>query len=84
MAKRQAASFFALLKLADLEAQDGAPRHKVQDTGKEKAEPKEEGGKSDLAGFGGLRYSIEIHLPATKDIEVFNAIFRSLKEHLIE
>jgi hypothetical protein len=31
----------------------------------------------------GLHYNIQIHLPATKDIEVYNAIFKSLKEHLI-
>jgi hypothetical protein len=31
----------------------------------------------------GLHYNIQIHLPATKDIEVFNAIFKSLKEHLL-
>jgi hypothetical protein len=31
-----------------------------------------------------LHYNIQIHLRATKDIEVFNAIFKSLKEHLLE
>ena len=31
----------------------------------------------------GLNYNIQIHLPATKDIEVYNAIFKSLKEHVI-
>lgn len=31
----------------------------------------------------GLHYNIQIHLPATKDVEVYNAIFKSLKEHLI-
>lgn len=31
-----------------------------------------------------LRYNIEIHLPATKDIEVYNAIFKSLKSHLLD
>jgi len=31
-----------------------------------------------------LHYNIQIHLPATKDIEVFNAIFKALKEHLLE
>jgi len=30
-----------------------------------------------------LRYNIEIHLPSTKDIEVYNAIFKSLREHLL-
>lgn len=32
----------------------------------------------------GLHYNIQIHLPATKDIEVYNAIFKSLREHIIE
>lgn len=31
-----------------------------------------------------LRYNIEIHLPATKEIEVYNSIFKSLKEHLLD
>jgi hypothetical protein len=31
-----------------------------------------------------LHYNIQIHLPATKDVEVYNAIFKSLKEHLFE
>lgn len=30
-----------------------------------------------------LHYNIQIHLPATKDLEVYNAIFKSLKEHLL-
>jgi len=29
-----------------------------------------------------LHYNIQVHLPATKDLEVYNAIFKSLKEHL--
>lgn len=31
-----------------------------------------------------LSYTINLNLPATKDVEVFNAIFKSLKEHLLE
>lgn len=31
-----------------------------------------------------LSYSINLNLPATTDIEVFNAIFKSLKQHLIQ
>lgn len=30
-----------------------------------------------------LAYTINLNLPATKDIEVFNAIFKSLKEHIL-
>lgn len=35
-------------------------------------------------GGAGLHYNIQIHLPATKDIEVYNAIFKSLRGHLFE
>jgi hypothetical protein len=31
-----------------------------------------------------LSYTINLNLPATKDIEVFNAIFKSLKQHILE
>ena len=34
-----------------------------------------------FAGFG-IGYTINLHLPATSDIAVFNAIFRSLRENL--
>ena len=37
-------------------------------------------GKNNL----GISYTINLNLPATTDIEVFNAIFRSLKEHLLQ
>lgn len=31
-----------------------------------------------------LSYTINLNLPATSDIEVFNAIFKSLKQHLLQ
>lgn len=31
-----------------------------------------------------LSYTINLNLPSTKDIEVFNAIFKSLKQHLLQ
>ena len=31
-----------------------------------------------------LGYTINLNLPATTDVAVFNAIFKSLKEHLLE
>jgi hypothetical protein len=30
-----------------------------------------------------LHYNIQIHLPTTNDIAVYNAIFKSVKEHLL-
>jgi hypothetical protein len=36
-----------------------------------------------LAGGLNLGYTINLHLPSTSDITVFNAIFKSLREHLM-
>lgn len=39
---------------------------------------------ADTAKLGmNLSYTINLNLPATSDIAVFNAIFKSLREHLI-
>lgn len=40
--------------------------------------------KSDVGSIGlNLGYTINLNLPATSDQAVFNAIFKSLKEHLL-
>ena len=80
VASRQAMTFLALLKLADTTGS-----HKAQPpTPVEKAPEQEVVKQGGLPlSFGGLRYNIEIHLPATKEVEVYNAIFKSLREHLI-
>lgn len=89
VAAEQTKTFYALLKLADLDAA-GKPRPKKEhEKAKEKEEEKDTGRREERHGgvalpFGGLRYNVEIHLPATKDVEVYNAIFKSLKEHLLE
>jgi hypothetical protein len=52
-----------------------------------KKEPKEEEGEGDLTGAPvaklGITYTINLNLPATTDVEVFNAIFKALKENLL-
>jgi hypothetical protein len=84
VAERQAMTFLSLLKMADI-SNSSAPqkqRH-IQQTETNEPEAKK-AEKSQLPlGFSGLRYNIEIHLPATKDVEVYNSIFKSLKEHLL-
>lgn len=83
-AKLMAATFFALLDLADLNATPPAPSE-AKGTPQEIPPPKEaEEGPPKAHGRPSLHYNIQIHLPATKDIEVFNAIFKSLKEHLLD
>lgn len=77
------------MKLADLDS-GGKPKSK-KESEKPKEQPEEQAkpkhGESTSGSspvFTGLRYNVEIHLPATKDVEVYNAIFKSLKEHLLE
>ena len=87
VSKEQAKTFYALLELADIDSKSRVkmPQKKSEEKPGEKEKP--EGNiekKVPQLEFGGLRYNIEIHLPATKDPEVYNAIFKSLKEHLLE
>jgi hypothetical protein len=73
-------TFYALLELADLNSEQPTKPNTEQE------QPPQSGdGGSKLKGHSvGLHYNIQIHLPATKDVEVYNAIFKSLKDHLLE
>ena len=81
-------TFFSLLERADI-SKGGETKESIKT---KLPDAKEELKKKDTASSGeirppimpNLRYNIEIHLPATKDIEVYNAIFKSLKAHLID
>lgn len=84
IAKLMASTFYSLLDLADLskntEQKDESKI--VVDALKVSTEVPEPVSK--VHNRPSLHYNIQIHLPATKDIEVFNAIFKSLKEHLLD
>jgi hypothetical protein len=98
-AKLMANTFFALLDLADV-PDPNAPTVPVEQREEERppenpapliVPPKLPAAETPPAGPAGtsrphstLHYNIQIHLPATKDVEVFNAIFKSLKEHLLD
>ena len=85
VAKLMAATFFALLPLADLDAPDVKAFVPERAAEKPTAEQPPPGSPvMPPPAAPPLHYNIQIHLPATKDIEVFNAIFKSLKEHLLE
>lgn len=86
VAERQAATFLSLLKQADLpSAGKGASKSIEQPKPSETtAEKSERASSSSMPAFSGLRYNIEVHLPATKDVEVYSAIFKSLREHLLD
>jgi hypothetical protein len=84
VAQRMSKTFFALLDLADLHAIEGRPASQSEDSevelGKQPALPLQPSGPAQLSG---LYYNIQIHLPATKEVEVYNAIFKSLREHFV-
>jgi hypothetical protein len=66
-------TFMALCALADFKAVPPEKEGKPEE--KEKLQPKP-------AGVS-LSYTIVLNLPPTTDIEVFNAIFKSLREHIL-
>ena len=86
VAELQAATFLGLLKMADVSK--AAPPKAAPEIKAEVVPPEDSGHDSRARRGGGvpldLRYTIEVHLPATKDIEVFNAIFKSLRENLMD
>ncbi len=87
-AELMAKTFFALLKIADIDHVP-TPQNKIPDVPSPASSETsattqpQNGGALGALPLSGLHYNIQIHLPATKDVEVYNAIFKSLKEHLI-
>jgi len=84
LARLMTATFYSLLALADMNAQVGTSAKKVEKEDGEKDQLEDKDKKDSNRPHPSLHYNIQIHLPATKDTEVFNAIFKSLKEHLLE
>lgn len=81
-------TFLTLLSLADVDGpskpQKKEPEKKEKGTESELPEqPNQNNNYPPQSIIPNLRYNIEIHLPATKDIEVYNSIFKSLKAHLL-
>jgi hypothetical protein len=83
-----ASTFKALAKAADFSEPTEA---KAPGKPADKLKPPDDSGQTGTlppplgpgAGVTGFHYNIQIHLPTTTDITVYNAIFKSLKEHLL-
>lgn len=93
VAQVQAMTFYALLGRADLNAPSASTsalpeeirradsssvETSLDDSGPETPALPIQSGLSTQ-----LHYTIQVHLPATKELEVYNAIFRSLRENLL-
>ncbi len=74
-------SFKALKDFAVFETEDDTEEEEVDEEPKDDAR---EGERVHLKKGLGLSYTINLNLPATSDIAVFNSIFKSLKEHLFK
>jgi hypothetical protein len=85
MAQLMASTFYSLLALADvstpLAKQSTEPKAEIKVETLPENHHKEQ---LPVQHRPTLHYNIQIHLPATKDVEVFNAIFKSLREHLLD
>ena len=79
------ASFKALKDFAVFSGVDEEDEEEEEEkSGDEKRENENERTGAILKKGLGLSYTINLNLPATSDIKVFDAIFRSLKEHLLK
>lgn len=84
-------TFLTLLSIADISGSTKPQKKETEKTKKieneavvESVEQSNQNGTVQTHSIiPNLRYNIEIHLPATKDIEVYNSIFKSLREHLL-
>jgi hypothetical protein len=87
--KKMAATFKALCKEADFTAADNLPKKTVspEDPARAAAEVVVESPALDQVTprLPGLAFShtININLPATRDVAVYDAIFKSIREHLL-
>jgi hypothetical protein len=75
-------SFKAVRTFADFDATSGTASIEL-DAGREQELAIETLGSTGTPNGLNLSYTINLNLPSTSDIAVFNAIFRSLREHLL-
>lgn len=80
-----AKTFIALLEMADINSQDGTHTQEIaKEVDSQNSDKHDDLPRGKANRLSGLHYNIQIHLPATKDVEVYNAIFKSLRGHLLE
>lgn len=88
---KMALTFIGLAGLADFDSRSDSPNAPPQDTAEEDhlQAPRQPDSipssptSSRGIDLGGLVYNIQIVLPETRDPKVYDALFRSLKEHLL-
>ena len=82
--KAMVSSFKALKEFAKFTGSDEEDEEQIEESKVENNVSETEGERVVLKKGLGLSYTINLNLPATSDITVFDAIFKSLKEHLLK
>ncbi|QGX99163.1 hypothetical protein EI983_13140 [Roseovarius faecimaris] len=90
--KKFSLTFSSLVKLADFSDPvlvAGSPASVTEDETEDSTASEVEKSPSNpkrqtKSSLGGLHYNIQIILPATRDPAIYDALFKSLKEHIIE
>lgn len=77
-------TFKALKEFADFEGREEPRLDDDTDEYSPSAEPPHAGLTIPGGAALGLSYSINLNLPATTDVSVYNAIFKALRQHLID
>jgi len=83
---KMAATFKSIAGLADFSAESPSkPAAEEAAEAKNDVTPPAAAKRSErpAASLGGLVYNIQIHLPESRDPAVYDALFRSLREHLL-
>jgi hypothetical protein len=78
-----AMTFDALVKQADFAAEPLASPHDEEQSDEESPDEEVAGDEARIR-LGGLVYNIQIQLPESRDQGVYDALFRSLKTHLLQ
>ena len=73
-------TFLELVKLGDFETKES--KKDIKEIAQDKKEPPKRDRETEIKL--GLSYTINLNLPATTEVEVFNAIFKSLKENILD
>ena len=83
VATKMAGTFKALCSLADFSKSKIEKKESIDVVEKETSASKIDEVKKSGLQSSEFHYNIQIHLPNTRDISVYNAIFKSLKDHLL-
>ena len=78
-----AGTFSSLVRLARFDGMKQPARKESQIPIPEHSNEKVQNAEGGFAGRLGISYTINLNLPATTEIEVFNSIFKALKEHIV-